>query len=74
MGTNNAENCATSCHAPGVVSHAESFRSRVMTNSATEHKCFAYSLNQVRAKAPDLNPAAFVSAALLLKKEGKLRS
>ena len=32
-----------------------------------------YALAQVRAKAPDLNPAAFVSAALLLKKEGKLR-
>ena len=32
-----------------------------------------YALDQVRAKAPDLNPAAFVSAALLLKKEGKLR-
>ena len=33
-----------------------------------------YKLNEVRAKAPDLNPAAFISAALLLKKEGKLRS
>ena len=32
-----------------------------------------YTLNQARAKAPDLNPAAYVSAALLLKKEGKLR-
>ncbi len=32
-----------------------------------------YTLAQARAKAPDLNPAAFVSAALLLKKEGKLR-
>jgi len=33
-----------------------------------------YTLARVRAKAPDLNPAAFVSAALLLKKEGKLRN
>jgi hypothetical protein len=32
-----------------------------------------YALDQVRAKVPDLNPAAFVSAALLLKKEGKLK-
>ena len=31
-----------------------------------------YTLAQARAKAPDLNPAAFISAALLLKKEGKL--
>jgi hypothetical protein len=31
-----------------------------------------YTLAQARAKAPDLNPAAFVSAALLLKKDGKL--
>jgi len=33
-----------------------------------------YTLNEVHAKAPDLNLAAFISAALLLKKEGKLRS
>ena len=31
-----------------------------------------FTLQQVRAKTPDLNPAAFISAALLLKKEGKL--
>ena len=31
-----------------------------------------YTLQQVRAKTPDLNFAALVSAALLLKKEGKL--
>lgn len=32
----------------------------------------AFTLRQVRAKTPGLNPAAFISAALLLKKEGKL--
>jgi hypothetical protein len=31
-----------------------------------------YKLNEARTKAPELNPAAFISAALLLKKEGRL--
>jgi len=31
-----------------------------------------FTLSGARARAPDLNPAAFVSAALLLKKEGRL--
>jgi formate dehydrogenase alpha subunit len=36
MGTNNVDNCATSCHAPSVAGLAESFGSGAMTNSTAE--------------------------------------
>ena len=35
-GTNNVDNCATSCHAPSVAGLAESFGSGAMTNSTVE--------------------------------------
>jgi len=38
VGTNNVDNCATSCHAPSVAGLAESFGSGAMTNSTTEIK------------------------------------
>ncbi|MEI6297799.1 MAG: molybdopterin-dependent oxidoreductase, partial [bacterium] len=38
VGTNNVDNCATSCHAPTVAGLAESFGSGAMTNSTTEIK------------------------------------
>jgi len=37
-GTNNVDNCATSCHAPTVAGLAESFGSGAMTNSTVEIK------------------------------------
>jgi len=36
VGTNNVDNCATSCHAPSVAGLAESFGSGAMTNSTVE--------------------------------------
>ena len=38
VGTNNVDNCATSCHAPTVAGLAESFGSGAMTNSTIEIK------------------------------------